>query len=70
VNSRTGLHVHVGATDFTPDNIKNLVRTFYKQEELILKAAGTEAARISRRTRKSVAFVCLTLSLTKRKERL
>lgn len=52
-NSRTGLHVHVGAADFTPDNIKNLVRTFYKQEELILKAAGTEATRIARYTRKT-----------------
>ena len=52
-NTRTGLHIHIGAADFTPENIKNLVRTFYKQEELILKAAGTEAARISRYTRKT-----------------
>ena len=52
-NNRTGLHVHVGAEDFTPENIKNLVRTFYKQEELILKAAGTEANRIARYTRKT-----------------
>ena len=52
-NSRTGLHVHVGAADFTPTELKNLVRTFYKQEELILKAAGTEAARIARYTRKT-----------------
>ncbi len=29
-NSRTGLHVHVGAADFTAENVKNLVRTFYK----------------------------------------
>ena len=29
-NVRTGLHVHVGAADFTAENIKNLVRTFYK----------------------------------------
>ena len=40
-NDRTGLHVHVGAADFGPSAIKNLVRTFYKQETLILKAAGT-----------------------------
>lgn len=52
-NSRTGLHVHVGAADFTPTEIKNLVRTFYKQEELILKAAGTESNRIARYTRKT-----------------
>jgi len=37
-NSRTGLHVHIGAADFTPTEIKNLVRTFYKQKELIFKA--------------------------------
>jgi hypothetical protein len=52
-NSRTGLHVHIGAADFTPTEIKNLVRTFYKQEELILKAAGTESNRIARYTRKT-----------------
>ncbi|MGN0847969.1 MAG: amidoligase family protein [Kiritimatiellia bacterium] len=50
-NERTGLHVHVGAADFTPTAIKNLVRTFYKQETLILKAAGTKANRIARYTR-------------------
>ena len=52
-NSRTGLHVHVGAADFTAENVKNLVRTFYKQEELILKAAGTLPARIERYTQKT-----------------
>ncbi len=52
-NSRTGLHIHIGAADFKPTELKNLVRTFYKQEELILKAAGTEAARIARYTRKT-----------------
>ncbi len=50
-NARTGLHVHVGAADFTPTEIKNLVRTFYKQETLILKAAGTLETRIARYTR-------------------
>jgi len=55
-NSRTGLHVHVGAADFTPTDVKNLVRTFYKQEELILKAAGTEPSRIARYTKKTDHF--------------
>ena len=50
-NARTGLHVHVGAADFTPTQVKNLVRTFYKQEKLILKAAGTLPNRITRYTR-------------------
>ena len=49
-NVRTGLHVHVGAADFTAENIKNLVRTFYKQETLILKAAGTLPYRIAEYT--------------------
>ena len=49
-NSRTGLHVHVGAADFTAENVKNLVKTFYKQETLILKAAGTLPARIAQYT--------------------
>lgn len=53
VNARTGLHVHVGAQGMTPTMIKNLVRTFYKQEELILKAAGTQPNRIARYTRKT-----------------
>ena len=53
VNYRTGLHIHVGIKDFTPAQVKNLVRIFYKQEELILKAAGTQAARIQRYTQKT-----------------
>ena len=52
-NGRTGLHVHVGAADFTAENVKNLVKTFYKQEELILKAAGTLPERIDQYTRKT-----------------
>ncbi len=53
VSYRTGLHIHVGIKDFTPAQVKNLVRIFYKQEELILKAAGTQAARIQRYTQKT-----------------
>ena len=53
VSYRTGLHIHVGIKDFTPTQVKNLVRIFYKQEELILKAAGTQAARIQRYTQKT-----------------
>ena len=53
VNERTGLHVHVGAQGMTPKQIKNLVRLFYKQETLILKAAGTQENRIRRYTRKT-----------------
>ena len=50
-NAETGLHVHVGGRDLTPMQIKNLVRIFYKQEVLILNAAGTLKRRIARFTR-------------------
>ena len=53
VNSRTGLHVHVGAQGMTPMQIKNLVKIFFKQQELILKATGTQQSRIDTYTRKT-----------------
>ena len=53
VNSRTGLHVHVGAQGMSPTQIKNLVKIFYKQETLILKATGTQQCRIDSYTRKT-----------------
>ena len=52
-NERTGLHIHVGMRNAEPVAVKNLVRTFYKQEELILKAAGTLQSRIDSYTRKT-----------------
>lgn len=51
VNERTGLHIHIGAKEMTPAQIKNLVRIFYKQETLILKAIGTRANRLGWYTR-------------------
>jgi len=39
--SATSQHVHVGAQNFSAAQIANLAKMFYKQEELILKAAGT-----------------------------
>lgn len=53
VSERTGFHVHVGIGDFTPTEVKNLVKTFYKQETLILKAAGTLQNRIDNYTRRT-----------------
>lgn len=70
-NERTGLHVHVGAADFTPTELKNLVRTFYKQERLILKAAGTKERRIAQYTRMTdhafVEKICAMRNPTERK---
>jgi len=47
----TSQHVHVGAADLTPQQITNLVRSFYKQEVLIHKAFGTLENRLRRYTR-------------------
>ncbi len=51
VPSTTSQHVHVGCADFTPAQLANLARIFYKQERLILKAAGTLECRLARYTR-------------------
>ena len=50
---KTGLHIHVGLREFGPVAVRNLVRTFYRQEELILKAAGTTAARLGHYTKRT-----------------
>lgn len=42
----TSQHVHIGVADFDAHQIANLARIFYKQEELILKAAGTLESRL------------------------
>ncbi len=47
----TSQHVHVGCRDFTPAQLANLARIFYKQEKLILKAAGTLERRLAHYTR-------------------
>lgn len=39
--SETSQHIHIGAQNFTPAQIANFARIFYKQEELILKSLGT-----------------------------
>lgn len=53
ISSKTGLHIHVGLQDATPMQIKNLVRIFYKQEELILKAVGTRPERLGYYTKRT-----------------
>lgn len=51
VSSRCGMHVHIGTQDWTPRQIANLVRKFYRQEDIILKAAGTARNRLGHYTR-------------------
>ena len=48
-----GLHIHVGAATMTPKQIQNLVKIFYKQEELIVKGCGTAAHRLGWFTRRT-----------------
>ena len=48
-----GLHIHVGAAQMTPKQIQNLVKIFYKQEELIVKGCGTAAHRLGWFTRRT-----------------
>lgn len=47
----TSQHVHVGVAEFSAKQIANLARIFYKQEELILKSAGTWNSRLTRYTK-------------------
>lgn len=49
--SCTSQHVHIGVRDFTPRQIANFARIWYKQEELILKALGTLPIRLAHYTR-------------------
>lgn len=49
----TSQHVHVGVENFTARQIANLARIFYKQEELILKSAGTLERRLNHYTRRT-----------------
>ena len=49
----TSQHVHVGIADFDARQIAHIARIFYKQEELILKAAGTLERRLQHYTRRT-----------------
>ena len=51
--SCTSQHVHVGVSAFSARQIANIARIFYKQEELILKAAGTLERRLQHYTRRT-----------------
>ena len=54
----TSQHVHVGAAQFTPAQLANLARIFYKQEALILASAGTTEQRLSHYTKRTdAAFI-------------
>lgn len=47
----TSQHVHIGVGTWTPRQIANLARIYYKQEVLIMKAVGTLPARMAHYTK-------------------
>ena len=49
--SCTSQHVHIGVADWTPRQIANLARIYYKQEVLIMKAVGTLPNRMAHYTK-------------------
>ena len=49
--SCTSQHVHIGIGNFDARQIANIARIFYKQESLILKAAGTLECRLGHYTK-------------------
>lgn len=51
VNARCGMHVHVGTQGWSPRQIANLARIFYRQERIIIAAAGTRQSRLDHYTR-------------------
>jgi hypothetical protein len=51
----TSQHVHVGVEHLEAAQIANIAKIFYKQEELILKAAGTLPQRLEHYTKKTDA---------------
>lgn len=53
--SCTSQHVHVGVNHLDAAQIANIAKIFYKQEELILKAAGTLPTRLAHYTKKTDA---------------
>lgn len=63
--SATSQHVHVGAAQFTPKQLANLARIFYKQEALILASAGTTEQRLSHYTKRTDAAFIARLEATK-----
>ena len=47
----TSQHVHIGVANWTPRQIANLARIYYKQEVLIMKAVGTLPNRMAHYTK-------------------
>lgn len=48
VNTSCGLHVHVGAEDFTPSSLRTLMNVVANKEDLLYAAAGVNRMRLER----------------------
>lgn len=48
VDTSCGLHIHIDGSNHNAKSLKNLVFTFRSKEDLIFKAVGTQACRLSR----------------------
>ncbi|MFI3254562.1 MAG: amidoligase family protein [Eubacteriales bacterium] len=53
VNSSTGIHVHIGAKDFSPQQVRNLVNIVAAKEDLIYQALKVDARRESQYCKKT-----------------
>lgn len=51
--SCTSQHIHVGVGHLSAEQIANIAKIFYKQEELILKSAGTLPTRLEHFTKRT-----------------
>ena len=49
----TSQHVHVGASQMTAKQVAHLAKSWYKQEQLIIKAAGTLESRLGHYTQRT-----------------
>lgn len=59
VNSSTGIHIHIGASPFTPANLRTLVNLMASKEDLIFQALQVGAHRERYCQKASAAFVDL-----------
>ena len=45
VDKSCGIHIHIAAKDFTPQNIRNLINIIYSKEEMLYKALKVDELR-------------------------
>ena len=53
VNESCGMHIHIGAKDFTPQTIRNLVNNIASKEDLLIRALNVHGNRLGQYCRKT-----------------